>query len=133
MLRSTYMNQKGFLSLKAIVVFLIVLIIIIGGLFLVRNLTEKSRKNYVEGEIVVIFKDGVTYGEAEDYMNSIGLTLNNPDDFNNSPNTDPATRLDIHDIYTVKVPKGKEDEMANIINQKNIINAAGENLILHLD
>lgn len=133
MLRSNNMNQKGFVPFKIIILTLLIVVIAIGGLYLIREFKNNTRKNYVEGEVVVSFKDGVTYGEAEDYMNSIGLTLNNPDDFNNVPNTDRATRLDIHDIYTIKVAKGKEDYTVNLIMQKDIIHAAMKNWIAHVN
>jgi hypothetical protein len=95
---------------------------------------KQPKINFVAGEVLVSFKDGVTYKEAKILFQS-----NNMTQFENgywkAINKIPTdnTILNPIDFFVVKVPIGDEDKSINILGKSALVKNASLNSIGHVE
>lgn len=126
-------KKNGF----APVIILIVLMIAgIVGYFLYRDNQNKNNvsQNYVQGEVIVSFNEGVTYKQARDLFDKIGIT-NFENGYWKSVNKKPTdkTVLSNLDLFEVRVASGTEDVFIERLVKESIVRAASKNYIGHTD
>lgn len=90
--------------------------------------------NYIQGELVVTFINGITYKETKDFFTTNGIT-NWTVDYWIATKFIPTdnTSLTTSDIFKIAVPNGKEDEFISKLSSSKIIRAVSKNFIIHTD
>jgi hypothetical protein len=103
---------------------------------LINNQIKDNNEDYVKGEIAVSFNDNTTYKQAKETLADLGLDIDNTNGYWKSVNFIPtdSTTLNKSDLFTVKVPEGKEKEtVSEIVNLKSpLIHSASTNNLLHI-
>lgn len=126
-------KKNGF----APVIILIVLMIAgIVGYFLYRDNQNKNNvsQNYVQGEVIVSFNEGVTYKQAKDLFQEMNIA-----DYKNkywiALNKKPSDEIVLSklDLFEVKVTPGTEDVFIERLVKESIVRAASKNYIGHTD
>lgn len=93
-----------------------------------------NASNYVQGELIVTFNNGITYREAKDFFINNGIPTWTEDYWTATkfiPTDD--TSLTTIDMFKIDVPVGKEDEFIVKLSGNKIIRAISKNSILHID
>ena len=80
-------------------------------------------KQYEEGNVAVIFKEGVTYKEAKDLLSSFDLEMEdtNLDWEKNNFKPDGLTKLGGEDVFIVNVPIGREYEAVRQLLRERLV------------